>query len=173
MSRQRGDDGVAAVEMGIISTLLLLLGFGALPLFSMMHGYQKVNGASADTLRYATSVDANPHVVKTNADGTQVISRRPTRDDITRFAQAAANDSDLRVVVTVYNGTSATVRTAAASDLPIEAQSGDTVTIVISKDVDLRFIGSIANAATSLVGAGDTFPHDIQTMTSTATGREE
>jgi hypothetical protein len=159
--------------MAIISSLLMLLAFGALPLFALMHAYQKVNGASADTLRYATSVDANPHVVRTNADGTQVISRRPTRDDITRFAQAAADDSTLAVAVTVHVGSSATARAAAADDDPLEALSGDTVVVTVSKDVDLSLLGSVANATTSLVGQGDVFPHGIQTMTSTASGREE
>jgi Flp pilus assembly protein TadG len=168
-----GDEGIAALEMGIISTLLLLLAFAALPLFAMMHGYQKVNSASADTLRYATSVDANPHVVRTNADGTQVISRRPTRNDITRFAQAAANDSALVVTVTVYQGSGTTTRTAAAGDDPIEALSGDTVTVTVAKDVDLSLLGAVANAAAGLVGQGDVAPHGIQTMSSTATAREE
>jgi hypothetical protein len=159
--------------MAIISSVVMLLAFGGLPLFAMMHGYQKVNGASADTLRYATSVNANPHIVRTNADGTQVISRRPTRNDITGFAQAAANDSTLDVSVTVYVGSSSSARAAAADDDPIEALSGDTVTVVVSKDVDLTLLGSVANAAANLVGQGDVFPHDVRTMTSTASGREE
>lgn len=171
--RRRDDDGVAALEMALVTTVLMLLAFGALPLFAMMHGYQKVNGASADTLRYATSVDANPRVVRTNPDGTQVISRRPTRDDITRFAQGAANDPNLVVTVTVYVGTSSTARTAAAGIDPIEAQSGDTVTVVVKKDIDLSLLGSVANAAGQLVGAGDFAPHDTVTMSSTASAREE
>lgn len=173
MRSQRGDEGVAALELALVSTVLLILSFGLLPVFAMMHGYQKVNGASADTLRYATSVDANPHVVKTNPDGTQVISRRPTRLDIVRFAQAAANDSQLTVSVTVYDGSTNVARTAAASDLPIEAESGDTVTVVVSKDVDLSLLGSVANAVSSLAGQGDIAPRGVQTMTSTASGREE
>jgi len=111
MRRSRGDDGIAALEMALISGLLMMLAFAGLPLFAMMHAYQEVNGACADTLRYATAVDANPHVVKTNPDGTQVISRRPSRDDITRFAQAAANDSTLAVTITVYQGSSSVART--------------------------------------------------------------
>ncbi len=182
MTRRRGDDGVAAVEMAIISTLLLVLGFSGLPLLSMLHGYQKVNGASADTLRYATSVDANPHLVRT-VNGIDQFSRRPTRDDVTRFAQAAANDATLKVVVTVYVGSSTTVRPAPTmlvgatsvtdSGAPLEAQSGDTVTVVVSKDIDLSVLGSVANAMSQLTGQGDVAPQGIETMTSTASGREE
>jgi Flp pilus assembly protein TadG len=171
--RQRTEDGVAALEMALVSSVLLLLAFGALPLFSMMHGYQKVNGASADTLRYATSVDANARVVRTNPDGTQVISRRPTRDDITRFAQGASNDPNLVVTVTVYVGQSSTVRAAKPGPDPIEAQTGDTVTVVVKKDIDLSLLGSVANSVGNLVGAGDFAPNDVVTMTSTASAREE
>jgi Flp pilus assembly protein TadG len=170
---RRGDDGVAAVEMAIVSGVLMFLALGVLPLFALMHGYQKANSATADALRYATSVDANAHVVRTNADGSQVISRRPTRDDITRFAQAAADDSSLVVSVVVYNGTSTTPRTAAANGDPLEALSGDTVVLTTSKAVDLSLLGSVANAASHLAGQGDVFPQDVQTLTSTATGREE
>ena len=171
--RARGEDGVAAVEMAVLSSVLMLLAFSALPLFSMMRAYQSVNGASADTLRYATSVDANPRVVRTNPDGTQVISRRPTRDDITRFAQAAADDSALTVSVTVYSGSSGTARTFTRTDDPIEAQSGDTVTLTVSKDVDLSLLGSVANAVGSLIGAGKLAPDGVTTLSSTASGREE
>jgi Flp pilus assembly protein TadG len=171
--RKRTEDGVAALEMALVSSVLLLLAFGALPLFSMMHGYQKVNGASADTLRYATSVDANARVVRTNPDGTQVISRRPTRDDITRFAQGAANDPGLVITVTVYVGESTTARAPKPGIDPIEAQTGDLVTVVVKKDIDLSLLGSVANAVGNLVGAGDFAPNSIVTVSSTASAREE
>ena len=171
--RRRGDDGVAALEMALVSGLLMMLAFAGLPLFAMMHAYQKVNGASSDTLRYATSVDANAHVVRTNPDGTQVISRRPTRDDIVQFARTAANDSTLQVTVTVYQGTTSTPRSYTSTSDPLEAQSGDTVTVVVKKDVDLSLLGSVANAASNLAGQGDVFAHDTRTLSSTASAREE
>jgi Flp pilus assembly protein TadG len=174
MSRNLSDDvGVAAVEMAIISTVLLLLAFGALPLFSMGHAYQSTNSASADTLRYATGVDANAHSTTTSS-GTVIISRRPTANDVTRFAQAAANDSTLVVVVKVCPDG---VMTACAAPVdpsrPLTAASGDTVTVTVSKVVDLSLFGSVANAAGTLVGGGDIYPNGTVTITSTSTGREE
>ena len=173
MRRARDDRGVAAVEMALVSGLVMLLAFGGLPLFAMMRAYQKVTSASADTLRFATSLDANPHVVRTNADGSQVISRRPTRSEIQSFADTATGDGAVTVSVTVYAGTSGAARTAAANTDPIEAQSGDTVVVVVKRTVDLSLLGSVANAAAALVGQGDVFPQDVRTITSTASGREE
>lgn len=174
--RRHGDEGVAALEMAIISVVLMMLAFGGLPLFALMHGYQVVNGSSAGTLRYATAVYANPTPVASDGSGNPVLSRRPTRNDITRFAQAAQNDSSLSVTTVVYVGTTGSVRARRAGstdDDPIEAISGDTVVITVSKSVDLTLLGNVANAASALAGQGDVFPHDVRTLTSTASGREE
>ena len=50
---RRGDEGVAAVEMAIVLTLMLLLSFGAVPLWKMAGAYHKVSRVSAETLRFA------------------------------------------------------------------------------------------------------------------------
>ena len=170
---RRGDEGIAALEMAVISSLLMLLAFGALPLFAMGHTYQRVNNAAADTVRYATSVDANAHST-TTAAGTTVITRRPTATDVKKFAQAAASDPTLDVTVKVCpDGDLSACVTPADPSMPLAAQSGDTVVITVSKDVDLSLFGSVANAAANLVGQGDIFPHDVRPMSSTASGREE
>ena len=163
------DDGVAAIEMALVTGLLLLLGFGALPILTLAHNYQRVNNASADTLRYATSVDANGHTT-TNGDYT----RRPTTEDIMKFAQAASQDPTYTVTVTLCPGGDMT----RCSVLPISADastaaSGDTVQVTVNKDVDLGLIGSLANAVASLVGQGGIAPQGTVQMSSTSSGREE
>ena len=173
MSRHVDDAGVAAVEMAVISTVLLLLAFGALPLFSMGRAYQSTSSAAADSLRYATGVDANAHSTTTSS-GTVVISRRPTADDVTRFAQAATGDAALSVVVKVCpDGNRAACAAPSDPSRPLTAASGDTVTVTVTKVVDLSLFGSLANAIGTLVGNGDIYPNGNQSISSTSTGREE
>jgi Flp pilus assembly protein TadG len=167
------DEGVAAVEMALISTVMLLLGFGAVPLFGMARAYQNTSSAASEALRYATGVDANAHTT-TTASGAHIISRRPTANDVTRFAQAAAGDSTLSVLVQVCpDGNMAACSAPADPSAPLSAASGDTVTVTVSKVVDLSLVGSLANAVGSLVGAGSIAPHGAVTISSTSTGREE
>jgi hypothetical protein len=170
--RTAADDGVAAVEMALISTVLLLLAFAALPLYSLARSYQRTNNFSADVLRYATSVDANAH--ETSA-GSGVFTRRPTTTDITRFVQYSANNSTLVVTVQVCDPmTSGSSTTTNCQDLSARTpQSGDAVVVTVKQDVDLSLLGSLANGIGSLVGAGDIYPNGTVTISSTSTGREE
>jgi len=163
--RPRGDDGVAAVEMAIVLVLFLLLSFGAVPLWRMGSAHQTVSRVSMETLRYATAVSANG----SRPAGGGAISRRPTAAQVQDFARAAAGDSTLTVTTLVCPGDGAT---CAAGD-PSSAQSGDGVTVVISRTIDLGAAGSLANAIGGLFGSGDIAPRGNATLTSTAHGREE
>ena len=168
-NRPDGEDGVAAIEMALISTLLLLLGFGALPILSMASAYHSVNDASADTLRYATSVDANGHTTSSGA-----YTRRPTSQDIARFAQAASRDPNLVVTVKLCPGGDLTK--CAVVPLTTDAStaaSGDTVQVIVTKSVDLGFLGSLANAVSGLTGQGAIAPQGVVNISSTSSGREE
>lgn len=167
---RRDERGIAALEMGILVSLLMLLAFGALPLYSMLRASQRVSKASAGTLRYATSVASNG---TRTAGGT--LSRRPTYDEIQSFARDAANESDLDVTVTVCKGATCTDITADHPDhaQPIPAASGDSVTLTLRTTVDLSVLGRIANATTRISGGEPVFPENETTVTSTATAREE
>ena len=169
MARSRTDDGVAAIEMALISLVLLLLAFGALPVLHRASTYHSVNDASADTLRYATSVDANGHTTTTGA-----YTRRPTAVDIARFAQAASRDPDYVVTVELCPGGDLTkCTTLPLTADPTGAASGDTVRVTVAKTVDLGFFGSVANAVAKLTGGGSIAPQGVVTITSTSSGREE
>ena len=168
----RGDDrGIAALEVALFSTVLLLIGFGALPLYSMLRASQGVSKASAATLRYATGVASNG---TRTAGGT--LSRRPTYDQIESFAKEAAGDPDLDVTVTVCKTSGACTDVTAASPehaSPIPAASGDTVRLTLRTTVDLSMLGRLANATSRITGRGTTFPENDTTLTATASAREE
>lgn len=166
----RDDAGVAAVEFAILSSLLMLVAFGALPLYAMAREYQRVTKASSSTLRYATAVA--PNGVRTPG-GT--LSRRPSYDQIAAFARDAAGDDSVAVLVRVCKGAACTDIDAASplASSPIPATSGDTVTVELSSTVDLQVLGRVANAASRVTGNGPAFPENDVTVTSTASAREE
>jgi Flp pilus assembly protein TadG len=171
MSRVRRDDrGIAALELAIFTSVLLLLAFGALPLYAMGRGYQRVAKSSSSTLRYATSVASHG----TRTGGGQ-LSRRPTYDEIAQFARDTANDQTLEVVVTVCkSGTCTDITTASPGRTsPIPATAGDTVKLTVSTSVDLSVLGRVANAASRMTGNGPAFPENDVAISATAAAREE
>lgn len=164
----RQDDGVAALELALVSTLLLFLTFASMPLLHMLRGYQTTSSAAADALRFATSVDANV----SSRGGT--LSRRPTTQEIVDFARASVDDPTLAVTVEVCpGGTTTACAPPADPEAVLPAVAGDTVRITVAKDVDLSLAGAVANAVGSLLGSGDVAPTGTVTMSSTSTGREE
>jgi Flp pilus assembly protein TadG len=167
---RRDESGVAALEFALLMSLLMLVAFGALPLYSMARSYQRVSKASAATLRYASAVASNG-----KRDSSGELTRRPSYDEIARFARDAAGDESLAVVVTVCKGPACTDidGTSPTHASPIPAVAGDTVRLKVSTTVDLRLVGSVANAASRLTGNGPAFPEGDVTVTSTASAREE
>jgi Flp pilus assembly protein TadG len=166
MRRVRGDDGVAAIEMAIVLTLLMLLAFGAVPLWKMGGAYHTVSRVSAETLRYATAVTAHG----TRATPGATLRRRPTAAEVAAFAQQAAGSTTVTVVTLVCPDD---VAASCAAGDPSSAGAGDGITVIVSADVDLDALGSLANAVASVGGGGPIAPQGVVTMTSTAHGREE
>ncbi len=163
MAGARADEGVAAVEFAIVATLFMLLAFGALPLYSMARGYQRVVAASSSVLRFAASVDANG----TNTGG--CYTRRPSAGDIAAFV-----DDPTLVTAAEFSQDSVTwLAWPADPCVAPRVTTGDDVRVRVSTDVDLGVLGPVANAVGSLVGAGSIAPEGVLTMTSTASGREE
>lgn len=159
------DEGVAAVEMAVVLTLMLLIAFGAVPLWRMGAAYHKASRVSAETLRFATAVTAHG----TRATPTATLRRRPTAAEVAAFAQQAAGTTPVTVSVLICPGDGSS---CTAGD-PSSARSGDGITVSVATDVDLSAVGSLANAVASLGGGGPVAPAGVVTMTSTAHGREE
>jgi Flp pilus assembly protein TadG len=165
----RDDRGIAALELGIFASLLLLVVFGALPLYGMLKAYQSASKTSAATLRYATAVSANG----TRTGGT--ISRRPSYTDIQKFARDTANDPTLEVEVRVCKGATCTDITDSSPTkaAPIPATAGDTVRLTVRTTVDMSLLGRVANATARLSGGDLVFPENDTTIAATAAAREE
>lgn len=166
MRRARGSEGVAAVEMAIVLSLLMLLGFGTAPLFKMGGAYHTVSRVSAETLRFATAVTAHG----TRATPGAVLRRRPTAAEVAAFAQQAAGSTPVTVLTLVCPDD---VLSACVAGDPSSAGAGDGITVTVSTDVDLSALGAVANAVARVGGGGDIAPQGVRTMTSTAHGREE
>ena len=166
MRRARGTEGVAAIEMAIVLTLMMVLAFGAVPLWKMGGAYHTVSRVSGETLRYATAVTAHG----TRATPTATLRRRPTAAEVAAFAQQAAGDTVVTVVTLVCPND---VAAACAAGDPSSAGAGDGITVTVSTVVDLNAVGRLANAVASVGGGGQIAPQGVVTMTSTAHGREE
>ena len=126
--------------------------------------------ASSATLRYASAVASNG-----TRDANGELTRRPSYDEIARFAREAADDQSLVVVVTVCKGATCTDIDASSPThaSPIPAVSGDTVKLKVQTTVNLQVLGRVANAASRMTGNGPAFPENDVTVTSTASAREE
>ena len=170
LARRHDDSGLAALEFALLSSLLMLVAFGALPIYMMARSYQKVSKASAATLRYATAVAPNG---TRNSAGE--LTRRPSYNEIAQFARDSVEDQSLAVVVTVCKGATCTDIDATSPDAaaPLPATAGDTVTLKIATTVDLQVVSRVANAAARIGGQDPFFPKNDVTVTSTASAREE
>lgn len=163
---QRNDEGVAALEMALVLGLILMLAFGAVPLYRMGDAYHTLSRVSAETLRYASATTPNATL---EPDGV-TLTRRPTSAMVAAFAQQAAGNTTVTVVTMVCPGD---VSTACAVNDPSTAVSGAGITVQVSTSVDLSEIGSVANAVGSFLGIDNIAPNGVVTLTSTAHGREE
>ncbi|HUR51190.1 MAG TPA: TadE/TadG family type IV pilus assembly protein [Mycobacteriales bacterium] len=166
MRHRRADEGVAALEMAIVVTLLLVIAFGAVPLWRTGAAYHKVSRVSGETLRFATAVTA--HGTRSAPGAT--LRRRPTAAEVAAFAQQAAGSTPVTVVVLVCPDD---VAASCAAGDPSAASAGDGITVSVSTAVDLNAAGALANAVGSVGGGGEIAPQGVVTMTSTAHGREE
>lgn len=171
---RRADDGIAVVEMAIVLALLLLLAVGALPLFSLLLGHIDLGRATAEGLRFATKVEANPCSAGTDgcvfelpASGcTHDTRRRPSADEVEAYLRAGTGNDAL--VVRVHDPAD-----PATTLQPCNSRPGTPIAVTASYDHDLGIFGSLANAASSLGGNGPMFTDNTINVRSTAIGTEE
>ncbi|HVT21310.1 MAG TPA: TadE/TadG family type IV pilus assembly protein [Mycobacteriales bacterium] len=158
MTRRRWKDesGVAAVEFALVFGVVLLVVAIVFPIGELLLQKMALDRAMSDVIRYAT---ATPNSPEYDPDGTidnPNHSRRPTCTQvINEFYRAANVDSDSRSSYTV-----------SVPDCPSSRESGQPVTITVSKTVSLGPLGDL------LSFAGITHSSSV-TVSAAASGREE
>jgi hypothetical protein len=147
-------DGMAALELGLLLPILLLLLAVVVPVVQAGWEYMVVSRAAAHGIRYATRVDTNPRMLPAG-----YLTRRPTTGEVEAFVRDAAAPLQLSSVEVVPEP---------ASTLPNEV-----ITVRTSYNVTFGPVAALANEVKSLFFGGGTFLPDSKEITVTARGREE
>ena len=145
-ARRRDDRGAAAVELGMLVGLMVMVAVFLYPIGQAFYEKIRLGRASGDAIRFATAAPNRPAYGSTG--------RRPTTDEIKAEAvraYAAAGGKNL---------TTADVQVIGSR------RPGDTVTVRITKTVDFGPLGTFLSAVHV------TNSQDI-TVTVDASGREE
>jgi Flp pilus assembly protein TadG len=145
-ARSERDRGAAAVELGVLLGVMLMIAVFLFPLGQAFVEKIRLGRASGDALRFATAAPNTP------AYGSS--GRRPTADDVKAEA------------VRAYQAQGGTGITTNDVDVTTAANAGGTVVVRVTKNVDLGPLGSFLNAVHL------TSSQSI-TLTVNATGREE
>jgi Flp pilus assembly protein TadG len=150
----RREDGVSAVELGLLLPVLLMLLTVAMPLIKGGWEYMVVSRAAAHGIRYATRADPNSHLTSGG-----MLTRRPTTAEVDAFVRDAADPIGL---------TSVTVTPQPAGSLP-----GELITLQASYEVTFGPLATLANEVKSLFFGGGAFLPESKEITVSTRGREE
>lgn len=120
--RRRDDRGAAAVELGVLLSLMLVVGSFIYPIGVLFYDKMRLGRAAGDAIRFAT---ATPNTPAYGSSG-----RRPSTSDI----QAEA--------VRAYQAAGGSGLTAGQISVTGNRVPGQTVSIQLSKDIDLGPLGS-------------------------------
>ena len=145
-ARCRGDRGAAAVELGMLLSLMVLVAAFLFPIGQAFYEKIRIGRASGDAVRFATAAPNSP---ATGSSG-----RRPTVAEI----QAEA--------IRAYTAAGGTGITAADVQVIGTRRPGDTVTVRITKTVDFGPLGTFLSAV-------HVTQSREMTITVNASGREE
>jgi Flp pilus assembly protein TadG len=152
----KDDSGVAAVEAALVFGVLLSVVALVYPLGEMLLQKMALDRAMSDVIHYATAAPNSPEYDPDGAITNPTHSRRPTCTQVTNeFWRAAEVDSGSRDSYTVSVPT-----------CPSAMQSGQTVTVTVSKTVSLGPLGDLLSLA------GITHSSSV-TVSAAASGREE
>jgi Flp pilus assembly protein TadG len=141
----RDDSGVAALELGLLLTVLFLVLGLIYPLGEAFIEKNRLDRTLADSIRFAT---ATPNTPAADADGRRPSAAAVEAAVLKSYESAGGGASDVTIDVTT-------------SSLP-----GGTVQITVRKKVDLGPLGALLHSS------GLTSSSTI-TVSSSATGREE
>jgi Flp pilus assembly protein TadG len=145
-SGRRGERGAAAAELGVLLTLMVLVAAFLFPIGQAFYEKIRIGRASGDAIRFAT---ATPNTPAYGSSG-----RRPSVVDIKAEA------------IRAYAAAGGTGVTAADVQVVGTRRPGDTVTVRITKTVDLGPLGSFLSAV-------HVTNSRVITITVDASGREE
>jgi Flp pilus assembly protein TadG len=146
ISPRRDERGAAAVELGMLLALMVLIAAFIYPLGQAFYEKIRLGRAGGDAIRFATAAPNTPAYGSTG--------RRPTVAEIQAEAVRAYTEAGGSGVTT--------------SDVTVTGtrRPGDTVTVQITKTVDLGPLGS-------LLSAMHVTDSQSVTVTVNASGREE
>lgn len=153
----QGDDGTAAVEFGLVATVLVLLLAIAAPLGGLLGAHVETGRAAAEGLRFATKVQSNPdspHGYPACPD----MRRVSTEQVAERVAESLGTDD---VTVTTV------------PDELCEAAPGEVVAVRVRRPHDMGLAGAAANRAADLFSSGPVFPNTRMTVSAEAHGVRE
>jgi Flp pilus assembly protein TadG len=154
MSRRR-DQGVAAVEFALVFGLLLSIAAVIWPLGEVLLQKMQLDRAMSDVIRYATAAPDSPEYDPNGVVDNPTNSRRPSCTQVTNEFYRAVGTSN-----------SAPGYSISIPTCPINADSGQTVTVTVSKTVNLGPLGDLLSIA------GITHSSSV-TVSAAASGREE
>jgi len=153
----QGDEGVAAVEFALVFSLLLSVLALIYPIGELLLQKMALDRSMSDVIRYATATPNSPEYDPDGALNNPTNSRRPTcAQVVNEFYRAAGLDSS-----DDKSGYTVSVPTC-----PVAMQSGQTVTVTVSKTVNLGPLGDLLSLA------GITHSSSV-TVSAAASGREE
>jgi len=144
--RRRDDRGAAAVELGMVLSVMVLVAVFLYPIGQAFYEKIRIGRATGDTIRFATAAPNSP------AYGSS--GRRPTTDEIKAEA------------VRAYTAAGGSGITTADVHVVGTRRPGDTVTVSITKRVDLGPLGAFLSAVHATHS-------QVITITVDASGREE
>lgn len=153
----RGDDGTAAVEFGLVATVLVLLLTLAAPLGGLLGAHVETGRATAEGLRFATKVQSNPGHPHGYA-GCSDMRRVSTSQVAERVRESLGMDE-----VTV---------TTVPEEL-CDAAAGQFITVQVRRPHDMGVAGAAANRAAGLFSSGPVFPNQQTTVSAEAHGVRE
>ena len=145
-ARTRRDSGAAAVELGVLLALMMLVAAFVYPLGQAFYEKIRIGRASGDAIRFATAAPNSPAYGSTG--------RRPTVDEIKAEA------------IRAYTAAGGSGVTPADVQVMGTRRPGDTVTVRITKTVDMGPLGAFLSAV-------HVTSSRVMTISVNASGREE
>lgn len=151
----RREEGSAAMELGlVIPVLLVLLAFVA-PLIKFGYDYMVVQRAASHGVRYASRADVNPQL---RTDGS--LGRRPLPSEVASFVSASSDGK-----ITASN--------VAVEPDPSKAVPGERITVTVNYPLSYGPLAEIANGVKAAFFGGGAFLPSTTTVKVSARGREE